>query len=57
MTRVLAVIAMLVTTSALTEGPYPTPTADGRQRIQRDLPNRITGRPWLTVVGTDLSMI
>jgi hypothetical protein len=35
MTRVLAVIAVLVTTSALAESPYPTPTADGRQRIQR----------------------
>jgi len=26
---------MLVTTSALPESPYPTPTRDGRQRIQR----------------------
>jgi len=36
MTRVLAVISMLVNTSALAESPYPTPSADGRQRIQRD---------------------
>ena len=35
MTKFVAVIAMLVTTSALAESPYPTPTRDGRERIQR----------------------
>ena len=35
MTKITAVIAMLVTTSALAESPYTTPTRDGRQRIQR----------------------
>ena len=35
MTKIIAVIAMLVTTSALAESPYPTLTTDGRQRIQR----------------------
>jgi hypothetical protein len=35
MTKFIAVIAMLVTTSALAETPYPTPTRDGRERIQR----------------------
>jgi hypothetical protein len=35
MTKIIAVIALLVTTSALAESPHPTPTPDGRQRIQR----------------------
>jgi len=35
MTKFVWVIAMLVTTSALAESPYSTPTPDGRQRIQR----------------------
>lgn len=35
MTKIIAVIAMLVTTSALAETPYSTPTRDGRERIQR----------------------
>jgi hypothetical protein len=28
-------LASLITTSALAETPYPTPTRDGRERIQR----------------------
>ena len=32
MTKIIAVIALLVTTSALAESPYSTPTPDGRQR-------------------------
>jgi len=35
MTKIITVIAMLVTTSALAENPYPKPTNDGRDRIQR----------------------
>lgn len=35
MTKILWIIAMLVTTSALAESPYATPTRDGRERIQR----------------------
>ena len=35
MTKIITVIAMLVTTSAFAESPYPKPTDDGRERIQR----------------------
>jgi hypothetical protein len=35
MTKVIAVIAMLVTTSALAESPYCRPKADGTNRIPK----------------------
>lgn len=35
MTKFITVIAMLGTTSALAETPYPTPTRDGTERIRR----------------------
>jgi hypothetical protein len=35
MTKIVAIIAMLVTTSALAQSPYPTPKPDGPQRILR----------------------
>ncbi|WP_315729767.1 hypothetical protein [Bradyrhizobium sp. SZCCHNRI2010] len=35
MTKIMVVIAMLVATTAHAESPYPTPTRDGRERIQR----------------------
>ncbi|WP_315768318.1 MULTISPECIES: hypothetical protein [unclassified Bradyrhizobium] len=35
MTKTTVAIAMLVATSALAESPYPTPTRDGRERLQR----------------------
>ena len=31
----LIAIAIAITTPALAENPYPTPTRDGRERIQR----------------------
>jgi hypothetical protein len=34
-TKIIATLAILISTSALAESPYPTPTRDGRQRIQR----------------------
>ncbi|MGJ4945019.1 hypothetical protein ACQR1W_30950 [Bradyrhizobium sp. HKCCYLS1011] len=35
MTKTMVAIAMLVATSAHAESPYPTPTGDGRERLQR----------------------
>jgi len=35
MTKIIAVIAVLVTTSALAGNPYATPTRDGRETMQR----------------------
>jgi hypothetical protein len=34
-TKIIATLAILISTSALAESPYPTSTRDGRQRIQR----------------------